>query len=47
MAETVTYEDVEKKAREVFRVKGEFNLINLTFTWSGPSGVLGCTGQRP
>jgi hypothetical protein len=18
-----------------------------TFTWSGPSGVLGCTGQRP
>jgi hypothetical protein len=20
---------------------------NNTFTWSGPSGVLGCTGQRP
>jgi hypothetical protein len=23
------------------------NNNNNTFTWSGPSGVLGCTGQRP
>jgi hypothetical protein len=23
------------------------NIIIITFTWSGPSGVLGCTGQRP
>jgi hypothetical protein len=22
-------------------------IIIITFTWSGPSGVLGCTGQRP
>jgi hypothetical protein len=23
------------------------NNNNNAFTWSGPSGVLGCTGQRP
>jgi hypothetical protein len=30
---------------EILRSSGKRN--NNTFTWSGPSGVLGCTGQRP
>jgi hypothetical protein len=25
----------------------DLNIIIITFTWSGPSGVLDCTGQRP
>jgi hypothetical protein len=25
----------------------EYNNNNNTFTWCGPSGGLGCTGQRP
>jgi hypothetical protein len=29
------------------RAKKNNNNNNNTFTWSGPSGVLGCTGQRP
>jgi hypothetical protein len=31
----------------VFGESSPYNNNNNTFTWSGPSGVLDCTGQRP